>query len=311
MTQVIASAGQISKQLKEFLPSSTVGNIMNKITTDNISTVNGQGINVATKYTKNVQVYGGGERCLMLDPFDNYRMFTLYDNALSSDRKPLDISDGAQYYLIFRSGSKEIKIPEYVDENMSFSVDKTNGQLLFKIAQKQAIDILSMTNHLFYITRIYELYNPSTDSIVSSDEQAVYSGLWGDKSKDIETNYISKIEELQKEIESLRNNNNTAVLNTSTMIGSNINMAAALDALNTELIQLRKESADLTSQVQAYKQVLTQNNIDPETGSIKEDSVLQGEIMDSNTLYVQYTGTNQEGFDAAVKSFQNFNIENI
>ena len=42
----------------------------------------------------NGTIYGKGDICLKLNPFDNYRMFTLYEDWRSEDRKPLDISNG-------------------------------------------------------------------------------------------------------------------------------------------------------------------------------------------------------------------------
>ena len=89
-------------------------------------------------------VYGKGDVCLKINPFDNYRMFTLYEDWRSDDRKPIDISNGQKIYLVFKSKNKEIRIPEYDTVESGYSVDKVNGQVLFKISKKNAIDILAM-----------------------------------------------------------------------------------------------------------------------------------------------------------------------
>ena len=36
-------------------------------------------------------VYGKGDICLKLNPFDNFRLFTLYEDWRSDDRKPIDL----------------------------------------------------------------------------------------------------------------------------------------------------------------------------------------------------------------------------
>ena len=98
-------------------------------------------------------VYGKGDICLKLNPFDNFRLFTLYEDWRSDDRKPIDLSNGQKIYLVFKSKKKEIRIPEYDEINSAYTVDKVNGQVLFKISKKNAIDILAMDTRVFYITR--------------------------------------------------------------------------------------------------------------------------------------------------------------
>ena len=47
-------------------------------------------------------VYGKGDICLKLNPFDNFRLFTLYEDWRSDDRKPIDLSNGQKIYLVFK-----------------------------------------------------------------------------------------------------------------------------------------------------------------------------------------------------------------
>ena len=125
--------------------------------------------------TSNV-VYGKGDVCLKLNPFDNFRMFTLYEDWRSDDRIPIDLSNGQKLYLVFKSKKKEIRIPEYDLINTEYTVDKVNGQVLFKISKKNAIDILAMDTRVFYITRQYDVTDYTGDIFVPAEGRMAYGG---------------------------------------------------------------------------------------------------------------------------------------
>ena len=146
-------------------------------------------------------VYGKGDICLKLNPFDNFRLFTLYEDWRSDDRKPLDLSNSQKLYLVFKSKKKEIRIPEYDEVNSAFTVDKVNGQVLFKISKKNATDILAMDNKVFYITRLYEVTDYSGKKVQSSDEEVLYTGQWKDETSNTVDNYTSQIKSLMSILE--------------------------------------------------------------------------------------------------------------
>ena len=62
---------------------------------------------VSVSGNTNSVVYGKGDICLKLNPFDNFRLFTLYEDWRSDDRKPIDLSNGQKIYLVFKSKKKE------------------------------------------------------------------------------------------------------------------------------------------------------------------------------------------------------------
>ena len=121
-------------------------------------------------------VYGKGDICLKINPFDNFRLFTLYEDWRSDDHVPIDLSNSQKIYLVFKSKKKEIRIPEYDEVNSAYTVDKVNGQVLFKISKKNAIDILALDTRVFYITRIYDTTDYTGEKVVSSDEEVLYTG---------------------------------------------------------------------------------------------------------------------------------------
>ena len=146
-------------------------------------------------------VYGKGDICLKINPFDNFRLFTLYEDWRSDDRKPIDLSNGQKIYLVFRSKNKEIRIPEYDMIDSDYTVDKVNGQVLFKIPKKQAVDILSLDNRVFYITRVYDVTDYTGEKILSSDEEVLYTGQWKDETSNTVDNYTSQLKNLMGIVE--------------------------------------------------------------------------------------------------------------
>ena len=52
------------------------------------------------------------------------------------------MSDGQKLYIVFRQGSREIRIPEYSTDTFNIKIDKSKGQVLFKITKKQVEEII-------------------------------------------------------------------------------------------------------------------------------------------------------------------------
>ena len=208
---------------------------------------------VSIKGNVNSTIYGKGDICLKLNPFDNFRLFTLYENWKSDDRTPLDLSNGQKIYLIFKSKNKEIRIPEYDLIDSEYTVDKVNGQVLFKISKKNAIDILSMDTRVFYITRVYEVTDYTGDKVVSSDEEVLYTGLWKDESENTVDNYTSQLkaatdllEDRNKQIKDLMETN-------AKLMKQNAEYAESLNALQDENDKMSNEISDLETQVAEYE----------------------------------------------------------
>ena len=212
--------------------------------------------------------YSIGETCLLIDPFDNYRIFTLYDTHEKTG-KPLDLSDGQKIYLVFKQGTKEIRISEYEGYNNSYiNVDKENGQVLFKISKKHANEIMNFKNRTFYITRIYESYDSMTDSIVTADEEVMFSGFWADRNSTKETNLQETIDGLKD----LLNQKDTA-------------MQGMIDTIN----KLVEENTRLSEEIEELKKYQTIIDDLVDKGIIDEDgetTPFTGEIIDSKTVII-------------------------
>ena len=194
-------------------------------------------------------VYGKGDVCLQLNPFDNYRLFTLYDDWRSDDRKPIDLSNGQKIYLVFKSKKKEIRIPEYDLIDSEYSVDKVNGQVLFKIPKKQAVDILALDTRVFYITRIYNKTDYTGEKIVASDEEVLFTGLWKDETSNTVDNYTAQIKNLMSLLED-RNKQIKDLQDANVkLMEQNAKFATSLTELQEENNKLNSDVADLEAKV--------------------------------------------------------------
>ena len=198
-------------------------------------------------------VYGKGDICLKINPFDNFRLFTLYEDWRSDDRKPIDLSNGQKIYLVFRSKNKEIRIPEYDMIDSDYTVDKVNGQVLFKIPKKQAVDILSLDNRVFYITRVYDVTDYTGEKILSSDEEVLYTGQWKDETSNTVDNYTSQlkhlmgiVEDRNKQIKDLQDAN-------VKLMEQNANFATSLNTLQEEYDKLLSDYNLIEAKLTEYE----------------------------------------------------------
>ena len=179
-------------------------------------------------------VYGKGDICLKINPFDNFRLFTLYEDWRSDDHVPIDLSNSQKIYLVFKSRKKEIRIPEYDEVNSAYTVDKVNGQVLFKISKKNAIDILALDTRVFYITRIYDTTDYTGEKVVSSDEEVLYTGQWKDESSNTIDNYTSQIKNLMNILEDRNRQIKDLQDSNVKLIEQNANMSVELTTLHED-----------------------------------------------------------------------------
>lgn len=198
-------------------------------------------------------IYGKGDICLKLNPFDNYRLFTLYDDWRNDDRKPLDLSNGQKLYLVFKSKKKEIRIPEYETINSEYNVDKVNGQVLFKISKKNAIDILSMDTRVFYITRLYDIYDYSGERVLSTDEEVLYTGQWKDESSNSVDSYTSQIKSLMELLEERNKQIKDLMESNAKLLEQNVQLTSTVDNLQSENNRIVSEISELESKVAEYE----------------------------------------------------------
>ena len=222
-----------------------------------------------TKGIKNV-----GELALRISRFDSYRLFTLYENA--QERKIMDVSGNQKYYLVFRSPSKEIRIPEY-DPKGFFEVDKVNGCILFKITKKNAEDILGMKTageKIFYIIRTYEERDSFGKVLSVTDEVEVYHGKWGDDEAFTTFTTENKVDLLTKSL-AVQIDKNATQLNEYKDLQEKHNLEVQKNSeLEKEIEQLRAENESLQTQINDYL-----------------GDTYDGTILSTDTKYIAFENT--------------------
>lgn len=231
---------------------------------------------VSVNGNTNSTVYGKGDICLKLNPFDNFRMFTLYEDWRSDDRKPIDLSNGQKIYLVFKSKKKEIRIPEYDLVDSNYTVDKVNGQVLFKIAKKQAIDILTMDTKVFYITRVYDVKDSTGKKVVSSDEEVLYIGQWKDETSNTVENYTSQVKTLMTTLD---------------------DRDAQIKSLQESNVKLMEQNADLAAQLAALqdsydKMYVEYTAVEAKLAEYQSGAEYTGTVIGTGTNYKIVTGVN-------------------
>ena len=228
--------------------------------------------------TSNI-IHGKGDICLKLNPFDNFRMFTLYEDWRSDDRKPLDLSGGQKIYLVFKSKKKEIRIPEYDLVNSDYTVDKVNGQVLFKISKKNAIDILAMDESVFYITRVYNITDSTGEKVVSTDEEVLYTGRFKDETSNTVDNYTSQVKNLMGMVESRNKQIKDLQESSVKLMDQNAKLAVQVSELQEENEKLNTRIAELESALAEY-----------ESGNVYE-----GTVIGEGTHHTVITGMTLNG----------------
>jgi hypothetical protein len=109
-----------------------------------------------------------GEGTVRISPFDDYVIFTLYDEIGGVD-SPIDLSNVGTIYMVFIGKTDEIRIPNYTNVQ---NVDLSAGQVLFRIDKNNSQKILALDNRNFYISTMM------TDPDGNSDESVIYTGTF-------------------------------------------------------------------------------------------------------------------------------------
>ena len=158
---------------------------------------------ISVSGTVNDTIYAKGDTCLLINPFDTYHLFRIYNNWNTDSKSLLNLSDsGQKIFLIFKSNKTEIRIPEFDNSGSTYSVDRTNGEVLFKITKENANNILAMSSNTFYLTRLFEYYDGDGKLIYTSGEEVIFTGKWADESRWTSSSLTATIESLKKQLES-------------------------------------------------------------------------------------------------------------
>lgn len=191
----------------------------------------------------NEQAKQQGEGVIKISPFDDYFMFTLYDEVDGVD-SPIDLSNVGTIYLVFIGKDDEIRIPNYTNVK---DIDMSSGQVLFRISKDDSRKILALSNRNFYISTMM------IDPDGNSDESVVYTGTFLSLDESSKNLISSQLEDLRiaysKELASLQliiDNLNKEISDKDNLIAQ---QATIIDAINESNQNLSNEIGVLAQEV--------------------------------------------------------------
>ncbi len=204
---------------------------------------------ISVSGTVNDTIYAKGDTCLLINPFDTYHLFRIYNNWNTDSKSLLNLSDsGQKIFLIFKSNKTEIRIPEFDNSGSTYSVDRTNGEVLFKITKENANNILAMSSNTFYLTRLFEYYDGDGKLIYTSGEEVIFTGKWADESRWTSSSLTATIESLKKQLESANSQINSLTrtvneqrLQLESSIEENQVLQERIEALESENEEIQRE----------------------------------------------------------------------
>ena len=209
---------------------------------------------ISVSGTVNDTIYAKGDTCLLINPFDTYHLFRIYNNWNTDSKSLLNLSDsGQKIFLIFKSNKTEIRIPEFDNSGSTYSVDRTNGEVLFKITKENANNILAMSNNTFYLTRLFEYYDSDGKLIYTSGEEVIFTGKWADESRWTSSSLTATIESLKKQLESANSQINSL---TRTVNEQRLQLESYIEenqVLQERIAALESENEEIQRELSVYE----------------------------------------------------------
>jgi hypothetical protein len=247
-----------------------------------------------------------GDGMIRISPFDDYFLFTLYDEVDGEDT-PIDLSNVGTLYLNFIGDTDDIDIKNHTQVE---EVDLSQGEVLFRITRSDSKKILALNNNNFYIST--KMIDPNDGS--TSDESVLYQGIW------LAVDDANRVA-LTRQIEELR-------LEYSILLASLQDDVAIVKAENAELlnsaeeddltiIRLQNSNDELTNELAELSKELKSTVIeqinrrakDAIALSLKQQKKKQQIIAIKKRAKVAQTKSKQIGFYTnAARNLQNFTI---
>lgn len=196
-----------------------------------------------------------GDGSIRISPFDDYFLFTLYDEK-NGQNVPIDLSNVGTLYISFIGTNDEVKIPNYTNVT---DIDMANGQVLFRISGADGKRILGLNTSNFYISSKMKGEGGTT-----SDESVLYTGTFSSVTSAARESLTSQLTkstaELNTQITSLSAENSILTANNITLNKKIEELNTVVNALTSSNQELSNELAELTKELASSKQTELQQN---------------------------------------------------
>jgi len=247
-----------------------------------------------------------GDGMIRISQFDDYYLFTMYDEVDGED-KPIDLSNVGNLYLNFIGDKDDIDILNHtqVDE-----VDLSQGEVLFRITRSDSKKILALSNNNFYIST--KMIDPTDNS--TSDESVLYQGLWlavDDANRITLTRQIeeSRVEysillgRLQEEITALKAEN-------AELVSSASEDDVVIQSLQNSNEELTNEIAELSKDLKSTKiAAINQNALAAQKyAELQKLRKQQIRAIRSRAITAQTKAQRTAFYKSAAKNLQNYTV---
>jgi len=160
-------AAPIEKKIPVFYKDNNIS-----VTQENITIDQNGNVVSETSVPNAATVYGQGKAKILIDPFDNFYKFTVYNLSGGSTLEILDLGTSLTYYMVFIDNSgQEVRI-ENIKNRTNIS-NPSAGQVAFKLVDTNSKKVLGFSSRGFYII------SRTPDGI----ETKLYSGTWQNQSE--------------------------------------------------------------------------------------------------------------------------------
>ena len=245
-----------------------------------------------------------GDATIRISPFDDYFLFTLFDEIEGEDT-PIDLSNVGDIFINFIGQSDEIDIKNHTQVE---EIDLAQGQVLFRITRNDSKKIIALDNNNFYIST--KMISPEDGSV--SDESILYQGIWLAAADANRTSLTSQIEDQRIEYSiELAAKDEAIALCEEEKANLQEQLDAsdlALQAANENNIELANENALLREQLDAAenRQLLKRTQ---DTQALAEERLLRKQQEDAmqEERRTARSGSRRRGFYAgAVRNLERF-----
>ena len=247
-----------------------------------------------------------GDGIIRISPFDDYFLFTIFDEIDGEDT-PIDLSNVGDIFINFIGTTDEVDI---MNHTQVAEVDLSQGEVLFRITGSDSKKVLALDNNNFYIST--KMVSPLYGSI--SDESILYQGIWLAFDDASRVTLTSQIEEQRlaysDELARLKLENDALKEDNKQLVDSAGEDTLTIQALQNSNDELTNELAELSKNLKSTKiQLLNRQAKEAQRlADQQKNKKQQIRAMRESTAALQTAATKPGFFRNAAANLQNFTI---
>jgi len=242
-----------------------------------------------------------GDGTIRISPFDDYFLFTVFDEVDGEDT-PIDLSNVGDIFISFIGLSDEISIKNHTQVE---DIDLSKGEVLFRITKSDSKKVLALDNNNFYIS------TKMVDENSISDESILYQGTWLAFDDANRITLTSQIEEQRLEygiqLAKLKEENVILKANNTALVTSAEKDTLTIQALTASNNELVDEVSTLSSNLSSAALIKINTNAKEAQAMADKQLVEKQQIRAIHE--VSQTGTKKKGsVEQAAKNLQQFKL---